>query len=92
MKVLVPVGETKKEEMEMAKRPLDLHGKVLGLFWNHKPNGDLLLRGLGNALESKYFLSGLLMKEKPNAAFQAPVEMLEEIEAKCDFALLAIAD
>jgi hypothetical protein len=92
MKVLVPVGETKKEEMKMAERPLDLRGKVLGLFWNHKPNGDLLLRNLGKALQSEFFLSGLLMKEKPNAASHAPVEMLEEIEAKCDLVLLAIAD
>ncbi len=42
MKVLVPVGETTAEEMKMAERPLDLRGKVLGLLWNHKPNGDLL--------------------------------------------------
>ncbi len=92
MKVLVPVGETKKEEMKMAERRSDLSKKALGLFWNHKPNGDILLRDLGKALQSEFFLSGILLKEKPSAATSAPVELLEEIVAKCDLVLLAIAD
>ena len=92
MEILVPVGETKTEEMEMAERPLDLHGKVLGLLWNHKPNGDLLLRDVGKALQREFSLMEIFMKEKLSGASAAPTEMLEEIAAKCDLALLAIGD
>jgi len=65
----------------MAEKTKDLNGKVIGLMWNHKPNGDLLLRNLEGALSRKFELSGVLMKEKPLASSGAPPDVLEELSA-----------
>jgi hypothetical protein len=92
IEILVPVAEVSFGEIKMAGRTKDLNGKVIGLMWNHKPNGDLLLRHLEEALSRKFELSGVLMKEKPLASSGAPPEVLEELSARCDFVILAIGD
>jgi len=92
IEVLVPTAEVKREEINMAQRPLDLKGKVIGLIWNGKSNGNYLLEDLGEALEKKYSLSGTLMKSKPNPTSAAPPELIEELSAKCDLVIAAIAD
>ena len=92
VEILVPVANAKFREIGMAQRPLDLKKKVVGLMWDKKANGDLLLSNLGEALEKRFSLSGTLMKSKPNPTTVAPTHVLEEISTKCDFVILAIAD
>ena len=92
IEVLVPVAEVKPGEIKIAQRPLDLNGKVMGLMWNKKFNGDLLLKNLGKALAKKFSLSGTFMKSKPNPTSAAPTELIEEFSTKCDLVILAIAD
>ncbi|GAG61421.1 unnamed protein product, partial [marine sediment metagenome] len=43
MGVLNPVADTKTEKFELASRLTDLSGKTIGLFWNAKSGGDILL-------------------------------------------------
>jgi len=50
IEVLIPVSQVEYGEIEMVGRPRDLDGKLIGFMWNHKPNGDLLLKGLEAAL------------------------------------------
>ncbi len=92
LEVLVPVAEVKAGEVKMAERPADLDGKVIGFLWNHKPNGDLLLKYLEESLKEKYPIEGTLMKEKALASSEASSEALEELSAKCDLVILAIGD
>jgi hypothetical protein len=92
IEVLVPVSQVEYGEIEMVGRPRDLDGKLIGFLWNHKPNGDLLLKGLEAALRGKFNLSGTLMREKNVASSEAGTEVLEELSAKCDLVILAIGD
>jgi len=92
MKVLVPTAETMLSQGEMARRPADLVGKVIGLLWNSKPNGDMLLRHLGRTLENVLRPSEILMKHKSPSTSMAPVELIEELSRKCSFVILAIGD
>lgn len=92
IEVLVPISEVKVKKIRMAKRPLNFYGKIIGFLWNRKPNGNLLLRNLEEALKQKYQLRGTLMKEKPLSSSEASPEVLEELSAKCDFVVLAIGD
>lgn len=92
IEVLIPVAETKFEEIKMAERTEDLTGKVIGLIWNGKPNGDLLLMNLKNLLKEEFRLSGTVMRKKTIASSEAPVEILEELSAKCDLIILGIGD
>ena len=92
IEVLIPVSQVEYGEIEMVGRPRDLDGKLIGFMWNHKPNGDLLLKGLEAALREKFNLSGTLMREKNVASSEADSEVLEELSAKCDLVILAIGD
>jgi len=92
IEVLIPVSQVEYGEIEMVGRPQHLDGKLIGFLWNHKPNGDLLLKGLEAALREKFNLSGTLMREKNVASSEADSEVLEELSAKCDLVILAIGD
>ena len=93
IEILVPVGEVKLGEViKAAPKPSDLEGKVVGLLWNHKPNGNFLLEHLEELMKQKYQLFGTLMREKPLSSSEAPHEVLEELSAKCDLVILAIGD
>jgi hypothetical protein len=92
IEIFVPVSEVNPREIRMAERPSSLNGKVIGLMWDEKPNGDLLLNNLRGALKNKFLPSEILMKSKPRASAGAPVEILEELSTKCNLVILAIGD
>jgi hypothetical protein len=92
IEVLVPVSQVEYGEIEMVGRPRDLDGKFIGFMWNHKPNGDILLKNVEVALREKCNLSGTMMREKSVASSEAGTEVLEELSAKCDLVILAIGD
>jgi len=92
IEVLVPVAEMGLGEIEMAKRPFDLSGNVIGFLWNSKPNGDLFLKNLEAPLREKCRLSEVVMKKKTLSSSGAPPELLDELSAKCDFVVVAIGD
>lgn len=92
IKVFVPMAHVRFGELEMAKRPYSLEGKVLGFLWNAKPNGDILLKHLEQILKNRLKPLATLMKEKPLASSGAPTEVIEGLSGKCDFVVLAIGD
>ena len=93
IKVLIPVAEVKFEEINMAPWPRDINGKVIGFFWNHKANGDKLLKYIEKALQKKIRLLESLTKDKAQSPpSAAPLELLEELSEKCDLVVLAIGD
>ncbi len=92
IRVLVPVGEVRIEEMKMAERPSDLRGKTLGLLWNNKTNGDLLLRDVGEGLQQEIGFSETMMRKKGRGSSGAPAELLEEMSGKSRLVILAIGD
>ena len=92
IEILVPVAEINLGEVRMTERPSNLNGKVIGLMWDGKPNGDLLLDNLGEELKKKFLHSEILMNSKPRATSGALDEVLEELSTKCNLVILAIAD
>jgi hypothetical protein len=52
--VMNPIGDPPRAAFESAGRPGDLDGKRVGLFWNGKPGGDLLLDEIGRALAERF--------------------------------------
>jgi hypothetical protein len=92
IEVFVPQGESKFEEITMAERTADLNNKVVGFLWTQKANGDLLLDQIAKAMKEKFKLSGTLMRSKPYSTAGAPPEVLDELAARCDLVILAIAD
>ena len=92
IEVLVPVAEAKHGEMAMAQRPQKLNGKSVGFVWNHKPNGDHLLKNIEQALKEKFPLSETMMKTKPRASSPTPLEDIEELSTHCELVILGVGD
>ncbi|MFC2001020.1 hypothetical protein ACFLUZ_00760 [Chloroflexota bacterium] len=90
--VLDPAVEPKTKDFRMAVRPDNLEGKVVGLLWNRKPNGDVLLDRLSQLLDEKYHLAQSVRCDKHVASMPATEEQLSELATKCDFVITAVGD
>lgn len=52
--VLNPLAEYETAVFTLSPRLTDLNGKTVGLFWNGKPNGNVLLEAVGKLLEERF--------------------------------------
>ena len=92
IEVLVPTAEAKLDQFQMAVRPDNLKGKMLGFLWDVKPNGDLFLGSLEKELKEILKPSATVMREKPLASSGAPSAVIQELSNTCDFVILAVGD
>ena len=81
--VLDPTGRAVSKEFRRAPRLADLNRKVLGLLWNGKPNGDILLRRIQESLADRFNLSGVIWRKKPAVDVPAK-EILRELALEAD--------
>lgn len=49
-----PIADVEIEQFEVADRIPDLNGKTIGLFWNGKPNGEILLNEIARELAARF--------------------------------------
>jgi len=54
LEVLNPVAQQVKKEGANAPRLLQLEGKVIGLYWNHKAGGDAALKRVIELLRGRF--------------------------------------
>ena len=92
LNVLTPVAEKRSEKMEAAARLNDLGGKRIGLFWNHKPGGDVILAHTAERLKERY--SGITFKnylgERSNSV--TPEQLEAVVKDRCDAVVASTAD
>lgn len=90
--VLDPTAETRAAPHELAPRPPELDGKVIGLLDNAKQNADVLLSRVAEALSKRYGIGGVVRQQKPRTAADAPPPMLEELAQRCQLVINAVGD
>lgn len=90
--VLDPTGVPDVKRQEMANRVGDLHHKRLGVLWNEKHNGDILLRRLQEHLQEMFDFHKVSWFHQPSAGARASPEVLEAISKGCDVVLSAVGD
>lgn len=92
VKVYNPAGvKPPVTELPAAPRIDSLRGKFMGIIWNEKPGGDILLAQVEKRLKEAFGVSGSLWRLKhPGGRISA--EMLKEFSEKCDFVLNGIGD
>jgi hypothetical protein len=76
----------------LATRLKSFEGKVLGLLWNSKPGGDVLLKGVGARLAATYGLKDVVFRYKDRIGSGAPAETINELVSNCDAVLIATGD
>ena len=90
--VLNPTAPPRQLRTDMAERPHDLRGKAVGFLWNSKPNGDVLFQRLEQLLREKYEISDALYRRKPTASIPAEPQVVEEMAATVEVAVVGLGD
>ena len=90
--VLNPTAPPRELRTEMASRPEDLRGKSVGFLWNSKPNGDVLFGRLEQLLREKYEIPEALYRRKPTASIPAEPQVIEELAARVQVAVVGLGD
>ena len=91
--VLSPLAKLVTKQIPLASRLDTLDGKVMGLLWNNKPNGDILLRRIEEVLSSRFNLVDVIWHKKPKGAdVSASAKIIREFGLKADFIVAATGD
>jgi hypothetical protein len=93
LEVLDPTAPAEVTEVKANSKIDTPAGKRVGLFWNRKPNGDILLSRFGQLLQDRYpDIKIVRLEGKNDPAQGAPEEVLNEAAQKCDAVILASGD
>ena len=94
LEVLNPVAEKPKRKFELAPRLSGLSGKTIGLYWNAKPGGNILLERTGQLLSQK--VKGIRVKTYnavgSSGTAYASLKDLETMSRECDGVVGTSAD
>ena len=90
--VLNPTAPPRELRTEMALRPEDLRGKSVGFLWNSKPNGDVLFGRVEQLLREKYEIPEAPYRRKPTASIPADPQVIEELAARVQVAVVGLGD
>ena len=94
IEVMVPVATSKTTSTEGSIKHIDsLDGKRVGLFWNTKPNGDVLLQTLEEGLRQQHANTEFVwLPATSDTVRAAALVNLEEAKLKCDAVIVAVGD
>ncbi len=88
--LLDPTSERAVATRTLVARPSSLKGKVVGLLDISKPRGDVFLDRIAERLADDGATA--LRFAKPTYTKPAPVDLRQEVAAKCDVLIEALAD
>ena len=89
-RVLGPLGRTSDAVAPLARRPSSLAGLRIGVLDNSKPNADVLLGCVAEALAARAGGATIRRWTKPGSS--RPAAMIDEIAAAADVVLTGTAD
>jgi hypothetical protein len=91
--VLSPIAKVFPKAVVKTPRLETLNGKVMGILWNTKPNGDIFLRRIQATLSTRFTLAGVIWQQKPKSAdVPAPADIIRELALRADFVIAATGD
>lgn len=85
-------GAGRTGRRQLAARPPDLDGRVLGLLDNGKGNAGPLLDDLAEELGRRFQLAGVVRIRKPVFSRPAPDELIAQLAEGCGAVVTAIGD
>ena len=75
-----------------ARRLTSLANKRLGLLWNNRAGGDLLLKHVAALLHQKYRLAEIYFTKKTFIGNAAPAEIIDDLVARSDAVIVGVGD
>jgi predicted GTPase len=77
-------------KIQLAPRPMDLRGKVVGFIDNTKEQADVIAEAMAEGLREKYGVAKVIIRRKPYFSKPAPAELLEQLANEVDVAIAAV--
>lgn len=69
-----------------------LSGKTLGVIWNGRLPGDLILNRMIEILKERHDIGEVVFRGKPYIGNVAPSEIFDEMSARCDAVVAGVGD
>lgn len=94
LSVLNPVSLKIEKAGASAPRVEDLNGKVVGLYWNHKPGGEAALQRVDELLKARYpsVRTKMFVGSMGGAVKSATKEDVARMVQECDAVVGTTAD
>ena len=92
LRVLSPVGDTRRERVTVPGLPTDLAGRTVGFVDNTKHNFDRLADEIGGILRERHGVKAVVRRRKANASTPAAPEILAELAKTCDVVFAGSGD
>ena len=92
MGLMSPIDPEAANRWRPAPRLDTLHGKVGGFLGNRKANAALLLHNVRELLDKNLELGDSVAVDKYVYSRPAAADIIEQLAARCDFVVTAIAD
>ena len=92
IELLDPTGGAVAAKGVLSPRLDTLSGKTLGVIWNGRRPGDLILNRMIDILKERYAIKEVVFREKPYIGNVAPDEIFDQIAARCDAVISGVGD
>jgi predicted GTPase len=90
IRIIDPSAGNSGAKIQLAPRPMDLRGKVVGFIDNTKEQADVIAEAMAEGLREKYGVAKVIIRRKPYFSKPAPVELLEQLAQEVDVAIAAV--
>ena len=85
-----PTAGGSKAKIALARRPIDLAGKVVGMIDNTKEQADVILDAVADALKSRYGVAKVIIRRKEHYSKPAPAAMIDQLAQEVQVAAAAL--
>lgn len=85
-----PTAGRTRPRIALARRPVDLAGKVVGLLDNSKEQADIILDAVGTVLRERYGVAQVVARRKPYFSKPATDELINAMTEEVDVAIAAL--
>ena len=92
LKVLNPTAGPARGTRGVAPRPGSLDDKAVGVIWNGRAYGNLIIAEALDLLKQRHRIREVLFREKPFLGNVAPAPLLDEMAAKAHVVITGVGD
>ena len=85
-----PTRHRSGAELAPAPRPMDLAGKMVGLLDNTKEQANIILEAVGEALQERYGVAGIVIERKAFYSKPAKPELIDRMANRIQVAVAAL--
>jgi hypothetical protein len=92
LKVLNPTAGPARGTSGLAARPDTLDDKTVGVIWNGRAYGNLIISEALDLLKQRHRIREVLFREKPFLGNVAPEPLLDEMATKAHVVITGVGD